>query len=190
MTPDEWLIETYFEWLVADAFESRTDLGTYSGVLKALHDIPFYWTLWSDENRAGDALAFRQFDFLEELTDPRNSLVDQHWLENWATATPSVLEVLMGIARRWNMYFDGRVSYYFEHLWKNMGFDRYPGSQLNGSGLDMIRLKVDNWMSRQFQPNGIGSPFPVNDQIVFDIMDMRQVDIWGQMNAYSAEHFQ
>lgn len=188
MIADGLLVETYFDWLRDESFTSRVNRREYEGALRVLHDIPFYWTLWSDENRAGDALAFRQFDFLQQQTDLYD--VDPHWLRAWAEASPSVLEVLLGIARRWHLHFEGQIPYYFGHLWRNMEFDRHPGRQLTGDSLDALRIKVDNWMARQFEPNGHGSPFPVNNQVVFDILDMRTVDIWGQMNAYSAEHFQ
>lgn len=188
MTADESIVETYFDWLRDDAFSSRAGRREYEGALKALHDIPFYWTLWSDENRAGDALAFRQFDFLGQQTDLYD--VDQRWLELWASATPSVLEVLMGVARRWHLYFEGAIPFYFGHLWRNMEFDRHPGKNLTGDSLDAIRLKADIWMSRQFQPNGQGSPFPVANHLVFDVLDMREIEIWSQMSVYSAEHFQ
>ena len=188
MSQDGWLVETYFDWLRDESFSSRVNRREYEGGLRVLHDIPFYWTLWSDENRAGDALAFRQYEFLKQQPDLES--LDQRWLEAWAMATPSVLEVLMGIARRWSIHFEGSIPYYFGHLWRNMEFDRHPGRHLTGDSLDSIRIKVDNWMSRQFESNGHGSPFPVNNQVVFDILDMRKIDIWGQMNAYSAEHFQ
>jgi hypothetical protein len=188
MTADPWLTETYFGWLCSEAFSLATERREYEGLLRELHDIPFYWTIWSDENRAGDALAFRQFEFLNY----QNGLdgVDQMWLANWATASPSVLEVLLAIARRWTYYFEGDIQPYFGHLFRNMGFDRYPGRVLSSGSKERLRLKVDDWLSRQFKPNGQGSPFPVDNMRVLDIIDMRKIDIWGQMNAYSAEHFQ
>lgn len=188
MTADGLLVEMYFDWLRADCFTSSVNRREYYGALKALHDIPFYWTLWSDENRAGDALSFRQFEFLQQQTDLYE--VDQHWLKAWAEAAPSVLEVLLGIARRWHLHFEGSVPFYFGHLWRNMEFDRHPGVHLTAESLDVLRIRVDHWLSRQFESNGHGSPFPVDHQLVFDILDMRTIDIWGQMNAYSAEHFQ
>lgn len=189
MTADTWLVEAYFDWLRDDSFTARVNRREYEGALRVLHDIPFYWTLVSDENRAGDALSFRQYEFLEQ--QPDLDTLDQHWLHLWAEAAPSVLEVLVGIARRWNIHFDGAVPYYFGHLWRNMEFDRHPGRHLTGQSLDVIRIKVDNWLSRQFDADGHGSPFPVNPTLFDDYnFDMRKVDIWGQMNAYSAEHFQ
>lgn len=187
MGEDPWLTETYFDWLRRDCFQSHNEQRTYEGVLRLMHDIPFYWNhIWSDENRAGDALSFRQNDFLG-FQDGLDRM-DQHWLQNWAIAAPSTLEVLLGIARRWAMYFEGPVSLYFQHLFRNLQLDHFPGRMLSSGAQENVRQIMDMWMSRQFQPNGIGSPFPVNHAL--DIVDMRNIDIWGQMNAYSAEHFQ
>lgn len=180
------LVETYFDWLKSEAFTTASERREYEGVLRQLHDIPFYWTIVSDDNRAGDALSFRQYEFLE-FQEGLDGL-DQIVLGQWATAAPSVLEVLLGIARRWAFYFGGEVPFYFGHLFHNMGFDRYPGRNLTGNTNDRLRVKVDRWMSRQFEANGHGSPFPLHQ--LFDPVDMRSIDIWGQMNAYSAEHFQ
>ena len=113
--------------------------------------------------------------------------MDQRWLEAWAQSTPSVLEVLLGCARRWSFYFEGSPAFYFSHLFKNMRFDRFPGRMLTSHAQEAVRTLCDDWMSRQFQPSGVGSPFPVR---TFPDVDYRTVDIWGQMNAYSAEHFQ
>lgn len=191
MTTETWLLEEYFEWLRNDAFTIRSERREYEGALRVLNDIPFYWTLPSDENRAGDALSFRQYEFLPErlLTIEE---ANQSWVSIWAEASPSVLEVLVGIARRWSIHFEGAVPFYFGHLWKNMEFDRHPGRHLTGASLEAIRLKVDDWMSRQFQPNGQGSPFYIGQRALFldGTLDMTVLDIWAQMNVYSAVHFQ
>lgn len=186
MSKDVWLEESYFDWLRSDAFSEVTERREYEGVLRILHDIPFYWTIWLDENRAGDALSFRQNDFLGFQKDLNK--LDQHWLHAWAESTPSVLEVLLGMARRWSFYFEGSIPFYFAHMFLAMGFDRYPGRVLQPVAADEVRLKCDEWMSRQFNPNGDGSPFPVKHAL--DVVDFTKVDIWSQMNAYSAEHFQ
>ena len=186
MTHNEWLSETYFDWLRHDAFSEVSERREYEGVLRVLHDIPFYYTIWSDENRAGDALSFRQSDFLGFQKDL--DALDQRWLHDWATAAPSVLEVLLGMARRWHLYFEGSVPFYFAHMFLNMGFDKFPGKTLRKESQELVRTLCDEWMSRQFQPNGDGSPFPIKQAL--QVVDFRQVEIWGQMNAYSAEHFQ
>lgn len=186
MSRDVWLEESYFDWLRSDAFSEITERREYEGVLRTLHDIPFYWTLWLDENRAGDALSIRQNDFLGYQTNLDS--LDQKWLEEWTHQTPSVLEVMLSMAKRWSFYFEGSIPFYFAHMFLAMGFDRYPGRVLSVAASNEVREKCDVWLSRQFNPNGDGSPFPI--QHALDIIDFRTVDIWGQMNAYSVEHFQ
>lgn len=182
------LTELYFQWLKSESFKTKAKQAEFEGVLRLLHDIPFYWTIWQDENRAGDALAFRQYEFLVEQ-DYGNDY-DQHWLNAWATAAPSVLEVMLGIARRWSIYFGDPVPFYFQHLFNNMEFNLFPGHYLAVSTQDEIRNRVDIWLTHQYEPNGHGSPFPVDNARVFDIIDMRHLEIMQQMNAYSAVHFQ
>jgi hypothetical protein len=188
MSADPWLTEMYFDWLVSEAFSSRVNRREYEGCLRQLHDIPFLWTLLSDENRSGDALTFRQSEFLGYQTDLES--LDQVWLGIWATATPSVLEVLLGVARRYSFYFGGDVAYYFGHLFRNMEYDRYPGRVLGPGSVNSLRERTMTWITRQFEPNGKGSPFPITNEEVLREVDLRMVDVWGQMNAYSAEHFQ
>ena len=186
---DTVLVEDYFNWLRAEAFNAHEPRRTYEGVLRELHDIPFYWTLVSDDNRVGDALAFRQHEFLAFYEGTED--MDQLILGQWATAAPSVLEVMMGIARRWSFYFDGEASPYFQHQFNNMHFNHYPGRVLSTDSRNDVRHRADVWMSRNFNPDGVGSPFPLNHMMFSQpIPDQRGVDIWGQMNAYSALHFQ
>jgi len=186
MSKNVWLEEVYFDTLRVDAFSEHSERREYEGVLRVLHDIPFYWTIWLDENRAGDALSFRQNDFLGFQRDLET--LDQHWLGEWIQQTPSVLEVFLGMARRWSFYFEGSIPFYFAKMFLNMGFDHYPGRQLVPAAAEEVRLRCEVWLSRQFQPNGDGSPFPI--QHALDVVDFRKVDIWTHMNAYSAEHFQ
>jgi len=186
MTGDAWLEETYFDWLRSECFSEASERREYDGVLRTLHNIPFYWTIWSDENRAGDALSYRQSDFLDNQRDLDH--LDQAWLNAWAQATPSFLEVLLGIARRWNSYFEGSIPFYFGHMFLNMGFDSCPGRTLTASTVNAVRAKCDEWMSHRIPQTGEGGPFPLK-QGHFSA-DMGHVDILMQMNAYSLEHFQ
>lgn len=188
MTADPLLVEMYFDWLRTEAFTAQVNRRNYEGVLRTLHDIPFYWTIWSDENRAGDALTYRQYSFLGVQNDLEQ--LDPKWLHDWAQQSPSVLEVLLGCARRYSDFFGHHVPYYFGHLFRNLELDRLPGRALTGEQQMIVRNKVDVWMSHQYDENGQGSPFPIRSHVMLGIPDMRTLDIWRQMNAYSAEHFQ
>lgn len=184
---DTMLKETYFNWLRSDCFTLAGERQSYEGVLRLLHDIPFTYILWADENRAGDAQTYRQYEFLD--CNPGLAGIDPITLGNWATAAPSVLEVMLGCARRWAYMFEGRVPFYFNHMFRNMGYDMFPGRSLDAADTHRVRVLTDRWLSRQFMANGMGSPFPVTDGFN-QTPDMRLLDIWSQMNAYSAEHFQ
>lgn len=175
----------YFEWLMEEAFATDTERGMYEGVCRVLFDIPFYWLIVLDENRAEDASIFRKFE--RHQLDQEKHVVEAWWLDQWENATPSVFEVLVGIAERWSAFFDDKTTQYFfsRHLFRNMGFHQFRGNLRRGDA-ESVRMHVDNWLSRQIEPNGDGSPFPINRNHV----DMRTTDIWGQMNAYSFEHFQ
>lgn len=186
MSRDVWLEEAYFDWLKSEAFSETSERREYEGILRVLNDIPFYFTIWLDENRAGDALTHRRTEFIGTQRDLDS--LDQNWLHDWAESSPTVLEVLLGMARRWNLYFEGSVPYYFSHMFINMGFERFPGRVLTKQSQNVVREKCDIWLSRQFNPNGDGSPFPVKHAL--QVVDFTKVDIWSHMNAYSAEHFQ
>lgn len=185
---DTFISEAYFNWLKSETFVLKTEQRNYEGILRLLHDIPFTWIIHADDNRSGDAVTFRQFEFLDRLVIPKDT--NMIALGQWATAAPSVLEVLLGCARRWSFYFDEfEASFFFTIMFKNMGFNQFVGRNLTSFEQDEVRELIDIWITRQFESNGIGSPWPL---VVGwrEHVDQRHVDIWAQMNAYSAEHFQ
>ena len=174
----------YFGWLMDQAFASITEKEMYEGVCRVLYDIPYYWIMVLDENRAEDASGYRRFE--RHQLDQEKHNVDAWWLDQWENAAPSVFEVLVGIAERWSSYFDHHTTSYFfsRHLFRNMGFHQFRGG-LRATEAESVRLLIDNWLSRQIETNGDGSPFPLNHNDV----DMRTIDIWGQMNAYAGQNF-
>lgn len=185
---DTFIAEEYFNWLKSETFLLKGEQREYEGVLRLLHDIPFVWIIHSDDNRAGDAITFRQYEFLDMLVIPND--VNQVALGQWATAAPSVLEVLLACARRWVYYYgDQSVPFYFGHMFRGLDLNLYVGRQLNTHQQQDIRQIIDIWLNRQFQPNGVGSPWPLQGNWT-RYEDQTRIDMWGQMNAYSVEHFQ
>lgn len=114
--------------------------------------------------------------------------IPSEFLDQWENSAPSVLEVFVGICERWYQFYEQPTQAYFAHLFHNMGFHIYRGENLRQSQIEAISWTVENWMARRIERNGEGSPFPLK-QNRFKI-DMRTTDIWGQMNAYSLEHFE
>lgn len=185
---DSFITEAYFNHLKSDTFLLKGEQRMYEGVLRVLHDIPFTWIIHADDSRSGDAVTFRQYEFLDQLEISADT--NMVALGQWATAAPSCLEVLLACARRWQFYFGGpSVPYYFTKMFNNMGFNQFPGRALGPAEQNQIREMVDIWLTRQFYPNGLGSPWPLNRGFN-EVEDQRRIDIWSQMNAYSAEHFQ
>lgn len=177
-------LNRYYSGLVQQAFATKQRQAMYEGVLRVLYDIPFYSTFPLDENRAGDASVYRQYE--RYMQDKKAHGIPSEWLDAWENATPSVLEVLIAISERWSQTFLQPVPFYFNHLFRNLGCHNFRGANLRPSEVEAIRWTVDNWLNRQIERNGDGSPFPVKSKDV----DMRMLDIWKQMNAYSYENFQ
>lgn len=185
ITTDQF-VDRYYGWLKDQAFVTKQRQHMYEGVLSILFDIPFYWTAAyiSDSNRAGDAQVYRGYE--RHMLDQEKHNIDSDWLDQWECSAPSVLEVYIGISERWSQFFEKPTPYYFNHLFRNMGFHQFRGERLRPSEKEAVRWTADNWLARQIERNGDGSPFPIKSRDV----DMRTECIWTQMNAYSFEHFQ
>ena len=187
MTNTEIMGSLYFDQLLWECFREVEDRRRWVGLIAALHEIPFYWYEWSDSNRAEDALVYRKYEFL--MNQPDRDEFDPVWAKEWGSAAPSVLAVFVGIAIRWSLYYEQSVSYFIQSMLSNMGFLVFQSQKLPSSTLDVIRELIDVWMTRRFSSTGIGSPFPINPNVVLNVPDMRELDIWGQMNAYGTVYF-
>lgn len=185
MIDTDQFIDRYFTWLIEQAFRTKQKRSLHLGACRVLFDIPFYWTMELDADRAGDASVFRRYE--RHMLDQEKHNISAEWLDQWENAAPSVLEVFVGISERWYQFFEQPTQAYFIHLFYNMGFHIYRGEQLRPAQREAIVWTVDNWLARQIDRNGEGSPFPL--KVNKFRVDMRTTDIWGQMNAYSHEHF-
>lgn len=185
MSATQKFSHSYFSWLRDQAFHRKTQQLVYEGVLMTLYDIPFYWINLRDQDRAGDATVFRKY--ARHQLDQTQHDVPAEWLDRWEQSAPSVLEVMIGIAERWHQYFELPISFFFGHMFHNLRLQFFRGANLRPSEEEQVRTIIDNWLSRQIGPFGEGSPFPISQGFG---PDMRTLDIWAQMNAYSFEHFQ
>jgi hypothetical protein len=179
-------IENYYRWVVDQAFEGAPYKRMYDGVLRMMFNTPFYWTIMGDSNRAGDASVFRHYE--RGQVRGRKHGLNTDWLDMWENSAPSVLEVLVGICERWHQFYEFQTQWYFWQLFHNLGLNVFSSGGTTEWHETKIRQILDRWMSRQFGPNGEGSPFPVPPNKYG--IDMRITDIWGQMNVYAREHFE
>lgn len=172
----EPLDDLYLKWLykqVADPDFEEKEL-TYWKVLTLLFQKEFVWVVPNDENRVLDGKALR-LEFLDEEGIPD---VDPDWMELGC----SVLELMVGLARRLEFEADhGAAHYWFWVLMENIGLHRYtdrrrlPKRQID----DML----DQLIFRQYAPSGLGGFFPLQEPHE----DQREVELWYQLSAYVLE---
>lgn len=170
----------YFEWLCSLV---NADIETYSELLFQLHDSDFTWFLELDESRANDGLNLRKEYY--DLT-----------YEDWVMLMEkpcSVLEMLIALARRMDdMLMDddtsSRVAIWFWEMVGNLGLKKYTNMRMivgSDDELYDIQAILHTWMSREFDFNGFGSPFPLKNPTSNQV----ECTVIQQLNAYVLENY-
>ena len=169
------LRDEYFDYLVDIV---GGDHG-YSMALRRLFIYSFEYYVDGDDNRAADGVDLR-FDFAcsDEEID---------WIFASMPEDCTVLEMMVALAVRvendimYNPDFGDRTSEWFWIMFENLGLNKYPDEQYDEEAVDGI---IDILVQRRYRRNGIGGLFYVTDPKI----DMREVEIWYQMNYYFCEH--
>lgn len=156
----------------------------FSDLFEILHNIEFTWILDRDDNREADGIELRD-DY--EIPDGYTEQEIYMFMNRWC----SVLEMLIGLSIRVDDDFIGdpeeeHPEEFFIKMIQNLGLYIYNDSIHNYEyKKNIIRRKVNNWLSRNFASDGKGSPFPIkNDQ-----RDQRTIEIWDQMISYINENY-
>lgn len=171
----EPLDETYLKWLYSQVAEQDSTV-TYWKLFKQLYTTEFVWLVPNDDNRLEDGKALR-LEFI------RHEGIDYDDVDpDWITIGCSVLELMVGLARRLEFEADGKPHYWFWRLVYNIGLlpyhdgvRRYPRQRIQDT-LDMI-------IFRQYDRHGNGGFFPLRGPCA----DQRNVEIWYQLSAYVLE---
>ena len=106
----------------------------------------------------------------------------------------TVLEALIALAQKMDYILDDedkgdRTRLWFWEMLDNLGLCLYSNDRfVDPFGRDLgqlneIRHACDIWMSRRFEYDGTGSPFPLRNPHE----DQRNIDLIKQMNAYIME---
>lgn len=151
-------------------------------IFEVLHKIPFFYVLERDINRRSDGF------FLRNGYKIPNEFMDNiDILEEFDTRRPAVMEVLVALAIRVDNEIigdpaDPHPEEFFMKMIKNLGLDKLR----RGCHKERETIKiVQRWLNREFESDGIGSPFPVR----YDHRDQRRLEIWDQMNSYICENY-
>lgn len=173
-----FLDERYSDWLYDQVFPSRVKnpMQNYRGLAHILFTKEFVWLVPNDDNRVEDGKALR-YEFLddEELAVPRE---EDYWLDLGC----SVLEVLVGLARRLEFLSGKDTHYWFVEMIGNLGLKEYHDAAPDIPEHEIIQI-LDDLIWRQYSHTGRGGLFPLRHPE----RDQREVEIWYQLNAYLLE---
>ena len=170
----EYLETEYYEWLIS----SVNIIEDYSDLLFELYNIEFYSLMKYDEDRGMDGIALRnewayRFGYKDSLD----------------FGPPSVLEVLIGIAKRIEFQIYGPTYMYewdyiriFWELIDNLGLGDMFGALLCDD-FDEIRSKVTHWLERAYFRSKSGNIFDFKEWP----KNIRKLNIWDQMTIYIRE---
>lgn len=170
----ELLDDQYLEWLYNLVGRQAENVDHWH-LMKQLNSREFVYLpeTPSDENRWEDGVALRR----EFMRKHRSIMVEQHWLDMGC----SVLEMLIGIARRLSFEMpDGAVGEWFWHLIDNLGLTRYHDGRWHGRQIDQV---IERLIWRQYSYDGNGGLFPLHEPHE----DQRRVELWFQMESYILE---
>lgn len=169
---------SYFMWLCEkiDIADEGNRLDWFC-LARTLMDIEFYSNVKDDQNRIDDAKELRAEFSQEEWS----SIFD-------TTDTPvSVLEVLVALSIRMERDIVGEPgnddpAKWFWIMMDNLGISIYSDKHFNRPA---IVRKILTWLNRQYESNGTGGIFPLNNPYG----DQRNVELWSQMQQFLTENF-
>jgi hypothetical protein len=166
----------YFEWLyrqVADPNLADPSL-TYWKLFKVLFETEFQWFIPHDDNRLLDGKELR----VEFLHDQH---LEAEATAEWTEIGCSMLELMIGLARRLSFEAERQPFYWFWVMAKNVGIQQYSDDWR--LPVNRIKTILDKVINREYEPTGRGGFFPLKNPK----RDQRQVELWYQLSAYVLE---
>lgn len=157
----------YYLWL-----DSLVQDGNHEQLIRYLHQCPYRWQFILDENRAAGGLNLRNkfaYDNSIMVTDINEGPC-------------SVLEMLIAVAENMTDYLTMDIYDWFWDLLRNLGLDKFDDYHFDERGVNYI---LNTWLDRNYDSKGNGSLFPLKNYPG----DCRNLDIWGQMNAWIEENY-
>lgn len=170
--------DAYFSWLVGLIGDNYVVMN-YQKLLCKLYATDYIWELDYDRSRAADGLYLRR-----EYGNMNGFNVD-----SLAINRPcSVLEMMVALARKAEFdimhdpVYGDRSGQWFWTMLENLGLDVYDDWHFFDSEVEKI---LDVFLHRRYERSGVGGAFPVAGCHA----DLRNKDLWYQMNAYLEAHY-
>lgn len=171
----------YFDWLYQIVCDERYSGVLFRNLLWRLHSIDFYYTIPMDGNRFEDGIDLRyRFGHAKRYS--------QSMISSYLDNRPcSVLEMMIALAIRCeeNIMDDpdlgDRTSQWFWNMISSMHLDCMDDLNFD---LEYVDEAVYRMMDHRYSANGEGGLFTLKYN---RNRDMRNADIWYQMNYYLDE---
>lgn len=175
---DYELEKGYFEWLYDLVCNDGYVKGLrYEELLFYLYQKDFVYILPRDENRFMDGIALR-YEYGGDVGASRPQIEDV--LDNRPC---SVLEMLVALAIRIenNIMFDSEAGdRTWRWFWKMMTNMNLGGMTNDKFDRDYVDRVIERMLARKYEANGRGGLFTIANCKE----DLRNVEIWSQMNWY------
>lgn len=174
----EKLNDEYFNWMYSLVCGSKRV--SYRRLLEHLHTIVFTYTIDMDGNRETDGIDLR-YRFAYEFDYSRPTVAT--YLDDKPC---SVLEMMVALAFRCeekimaDSDIGDRTGHWFFAMISSLGLKSMNDAKFDESYTDDV---IDRFLNRRYERNGEGGLFTVNHCF----RDMRNIDIWYQMQFYLNE---
>lgn len=161
------MYDDYYLWL-----NSLVNDGNYDKLIRYLYEHEYRWQFTLDSNRAAGGVNLRNEFAYEQGID----------VQDVRSGPCSILEMLIALTKRMVEILTMDVCDWFWDLMRNLGLDRYDDRNFDEIAVGYI---LDVWLNRAYDSHGNGSLFPLSNYTG----DCRNLDIWGQMNAWIEEQY-
>ena len=170
-------LERYFEWLCNVVVDDEYSEFQYNKLFRYLFDTPFIVYLPYDENRASDGIDLRYY-YAEHNDIPL--IVAASALDDREC---SVLEMMIALAIRMerdimdSIEYGDRTGQWFWNMIFSLGLEHLEDWNFDENEANEI---ITRFLTRQYSPDGRGGLFTIPNCK----RDLRDVEIWYQMNWY------
>lgn len=171
--------ERYFSWIV-QLIGDDNKCGDYSNLLSHLFDREFTYIVPMDENRYEDGVDLRYKYGYHNGIDNATIAAE---LDNFPC---SILEMMIALSDSMECIMDNpvygdRTSTWFWNMIESLGLSNQYDARFDP---DYVDERLDIFLSRQYEWNGLGGLFDIQDP---PAPDVRNKEIWMQAMWYLNE---
>lgn len=178
MTSDEKIVKSYFNWM-CDLVCNTEQKRNYSELLYFLASVEFTYSVFMDKNRLQDGLTLR-YRFAYDMN------MDNDEVHHVLDEPCSVLEMMVALALKCeetlmtSTEYDNRTGVWFWGMIDSLGLNDMTNAFFD---IDECELIISRFLDRDYDRTGAGGLFTVKGRE----QDMRDVEIWMQMNWYISQ---